>query len=294
MTSLKDAVFKFDSRFIKENYNVAIGNDFIVLDDISDIPFFDYPAKIDVAVASICLKGEIEGAINLRPYRFSVNDFFTTLPGQILQYNKVSSDFSGIHIIMSQHFLDSLKLSIRDTMSVLIYLERNPVVNLNSNELNYLHDYYNMIVKAVLRAQNPCRMEVVKALTVAMFYEMDNFQQLYKNKVVEKSKNEELFDSFYNLVLCHHRESHKVGFYANRLFLTPKYLSALIKEITGKSAFQWINDYVVLEAQSMLMSTNMTIQQISDELNFANQSFFGKYFKQHIGMSPSEYRLKKY
>jgi AraC-like DNA-binding protein len=81
-----------------------------------------------------------------------------------------------------------------------------------------------------------------------------------------------------------------VGFYAKKLCMAPKYLSAVIKEKTGKSAFEWINDYVILEAKSLLKSTNMTIQQISDELNFANQSFFGKYFKRLAGMSPKSYR----
>ena len=74
--------------------------------------------------------------------------------------------------------------------------------------------------------------------------------------------------------------------------MNPKYLSTVIKEISGKSAFEWINNYVILEAKSMLKSTGKTIQQISDELNFANQSFFGKYFKQHVGIPPSEYRIQ--
>ena len=67
-------------------------------------------------------------------------------------------------------------------------------------------------------------------------------------------------------------------------------LSNVIKELTGKSASQWIDDYVVLEAKTLLKSTNLTILQISEELHFANQSFFGKYFKQHTGLSPMRYR----
>ncbi|MDR1673524.1 MAG: helix-turn-helix domain-containing protein, partial [Bacteroidales bacterium] len=77
-----------------------------------------------------------------------------------------------------------------------------------------------------------------------------------------------------------------------KLCLTSKHLSAVIKKTTGKSAFEWINDYVILEAKSLLRATNMTVQQISEELNFANQSFFGKFFKRAVGVSPKEYRQK--
>jgi AraC-like DNA-binding protein len=106
-----------------------------------------------------------------------------------------------------------------------------------------------------------------------------------------ETKMEELFTSFYNLVLLHHRESHEVGFYADKLCLTPKYLSTVIKASTGKTAYEWINDYVILEAKALLKS-DMTVQQISDSLSFPNQSFFGQSFKRHTGMSPSEYRRK--
>ena len=79
-------------------------------------------------------------------------------------------------------------------------------------------------------------------------------------------------------------------FYADKMCLTPKYLSKVIKEKSSKSASEWIDNYVTLEARALLKSTNMTIRQISDELNFPSQSFFGKYFKRHQGMSPKEYR----
>jgi AraC-like DNA-binding protein len=81
-------------------------------------------------------------------------------------------------------------------------------------------------------------------------------------------------------------------FYADRMCFTPKYLSKVIKENSGKSANSWIDDYVILEAKAMLKSTNMTVQQINDELNFPSQSFFGKYFKRIVGVSPKEYKRK--
>lgn len=95
---------------------------------------------------------------------------------------------------------------------------------------------------------------------------------------------------FLSLAKEHYKEQRGVKFYADKLCITPKYLSFLIKERSGKSCNEWIDDYVVLEAKALLKSTNMTIQQIADELNFPSQSFFGKYFKRIVELSPKEYR----
>jgi AraC-like DNA-binding protein len=85
-----------------------------------------------------------------------------------------------------------------------------------------------------------------------------------------------------NLVKENFKEQREVGFYANKLCLTPKYLSKVIRDSSGSSAGEWIDNYVALEAKALLKSTNMTIQQISEELNFPSQSFFGKYFNMYL------------
>ena len=99
-----------------------------------------------------------------------------------------------------------------------------------------------------------------------------------------------LVENFIDCVHKSYKKQRGMEFYADKLSLTPKYLSKLIKDNTGTSALEWIDNYVILEAKAFLKSTNMTIQQISDELNFPSQSFFGKYFKRHVGVSPKEYR----
>jgi AraC-like DNA-binding protein len=83
-----------------------------------------------------------------------------------------------------------------------------------------------------------------------------------------------------------------VLYYADKLCITPKHLSAVVKAVSGHTAGDWIDKYVVLAAKVMLRSSSYTIQEISSDLNFSNQSFFGKYFKQHVGMSPSDFRLQ--
>jgi len=94
------------------------------------------------------------------------------------------------------------------------------------------------------------------------------------------------------LVENHYKEHRGLEFYADKLFITPKHLSKVVKTTSGKPANEWIDEYVVLEAKALLKSTNMTVEQISNELNFPSQSFFGKYFKRVTGMSPREYKGK--
>jgi len=283
----KDAT-KVDLYSLRAQFNKeAIGDDFVIVDDISDVEHFYYPTKIDFAIMNICLKGRVEGSINLKPYIFSENNLFMILPGQIIQYFYKSDDYSGLHIAMSKRFIDNLELNIKDSISALLHLKENPIIYLSTDDMEYLLDYFNILRQTVRRTLNPNRAEVVRLLIMALFY---NFQQIQGKVSVTKSKRDDLFEAFYNLLLAHYKESREVGFYADKLCITPKYLSAVIKEMTGKSAFEWINDYVSLEAKALLKSTNMTIQQISDELSFANQSFFGKYFKRMTGMSPKEYR----
>ena len=290
IAAMNNETTKVDLNSLMAKFNKeAIGEDFVIVDDISDVPLFHYPTKINFAVMNICLKGRVEGSINLKPYSFSENDLFMLLPGQNVQYSYKSDDYSGFNIAMSKRFTDNLELNVKDSISIMLHLKENPVIHLPPDELTNFLDYYKILRKTVRRTHDPNRMEVVRLLILALFY---NFRQIQETVIVTKSKRDDLFEAFYYLLLANYKESREVGFYADKLCLTPKYLSAVITELTGKSAFEWINDYVTLEAKALLKSTNMTIQQISDELNFANQSFFGKYFKRLTGVSPKEYRGK--
>ena len=122
---------------------------------------------------------------------------------------------------------------------------------------------------------NPYRSEMVKHLTMTFFYM--SFSQVH-NKSETKSQMPKvlLVENFLAMAEKHYKTEQEVGFYADKLFLTPKYLSQLIKQNTGKSVNEWIEDYIMLETKALLKLTNMTIHQISDEMNFPSQSFFGK------------------
>ena len=132
---------------------------------------------------------------------------------------------------------------------------------------------------------------MIQHLLNAVFYEINiAFSTQMENNEKSKTRQEEIFEKFMYEVRTHYTKERSVSFYADRLCMTPKYLSSAVKEASGSLAGEWIDQCVILEAKKLLKSSDLTIQQISQELNFANQSFFGKYFKHHTGFSPSEYK----
>lgn len=106
------------------------------------------------------------------------------------------------------------------------------------------------------------------------------------------SRQEDILWKFLTLLKQYHKEERTVNFYADKMCISPKHLSSVIKQMSHKTAHEIIADFVTMTAKRLLKATTMSIQEISDELNFANQSFFGKFFKQNTGQSPSAYRRK--
>jgi AraC-like DNA-binding protein len=270
----------------------SIGNDFFLIDNPVIVPAFDYPFKINMLAIVICTKGYMKGSINLKPYVSQAPCITVLHIGQILQYEHASEDFSGFFIIMSEQFANNLMTNVQERLSLTHAFAHNPYLPLRKEELESMLDYYDLLKRTRRIEDLSVRREMVKHLTLAFYYAL-TYQSHILPGEVQQSKQSVLLERFMNLVWENFREQRDVGFYAEKLCLTPKYLSKIIKDNTGSSASEWIDSHVALEAKALLKSTNMTIQQISDELNFPSQSFFGKYFKRVTGMSPKSYRENK-
>jgi len=264
-----------------------IGDDFILLENPIISATFDFPFMVDIVTTIICIKGTMRGKINLKPFTTSSPGYVIILPDQVLEHEYISDDFSGLFVIMSRNFTNSL--NIEERLPLFLSIRENPFIILTETELNTMVAYYSILQRAVRNQENPYRIKVVKHLIKAFFYSTGyKFHKLANEE--NKSKNEKLVETFLAEVQTYYKEQRGMEFYANKLFLTPKYLSKVIKDSSGITANDWIDSYVVLEAKALLKSTNKTIQQISDTLNFPSQSFFGKYFKRHVGVSPKEYK----
>jgi AraC-like DNA-binding protein len=266
----------------------TIENDIILFEPKHIESMMDYPFKIDVILIIVCLQGTSKGSINLKPYVTQSPCFILLPPNQILQQESISEDFNGLFIVYSQRFANILLSQIQEKFPLFLLTVNNPIIPLDKELLSTTKMYYRIIKHVLGNTENPYRLELVKHLTMSFFYNFGSW--MHNSPEQTQSKQEALVKNFLSLVHTHCKEERGLNFYADKLHITPKHLSKVIKENSNMSAAAWIDNSVVLEARAMLKSTNMTIQQISDELNFPSQSFFGKFFKRIVGMSPKEYR----
>lgn len=281
-----------DIEFIKDLVPMdTIGDEFIIFGDITNMPLFDYPSRTNAVVFAICLKGVAELSINLKNITLRENTFIVIVPDQITQFLNKSDDLSIRCFAMSQRFIEDSVIGSLSIVPLTLHIMDNPCTSLNESELSLLLDYHTFLWSKVKAGPSPYLKKIIQGLLQALCYEVSSiFNKHQPLERPKKTRKEEIFEMFLNEVIQNFKTNRNVAFYAEKLRLTPKHLSSTIKEATGKPAGEWIDSYVILEAKALLKTPNKTIQQIADELNFANQSFFGKYFKQHTGMSPSQYK----
>lgn len=274
--------FVFDENVEMNTYK----NEFTLIES-SKVTHLDYPVKLGFTIGVFCLKGKIKGYSNMRYFEAKASSLIVLITEHTVTIEDLSDDFSGIFIVMSNTFTASL--NIQERLPVFLALQNQPNISLSKNELTSLEDYFKLAKKVLKETDNPYIIKIIQHLTNACFYGFGyNVHHIEQHKM--GTRQEGLVEAFLNTVQKHFKTERNIEFYADKLFVTPKYLSKVIKNHNGLSAKQWIDDYVVWEAKALLKSTNMNVQQISDELNFPSQSFFGKYFKRSVGLSPLEYR----
>ena len=195
-------------------------------------------------------------------------------------------------------------LNYTSTKRVLFLVDRNNLARQTETEFSLFDRTENQQPMSSLYQINRLknkddryRREVVMGLMQGFFFELCNIFNNYAPDasavVKSKSRKEYIFERFYESLVQSYQSERSVKFYADQLCLTPKHLSGVVKEVSGKTVGEWIDELVILEAKALLSSSSMNIQEIADRLNFANQSFFGKYFKHYTGMSPKEYRKSR-
>lgn len=247
------------------------------------------PAFINAIIVGICVRGNASLRINLLPYELEANSIVILLPGTMLESRteNVSSDFLLKFIVFSLDFVNSVEIS-----DLFTRLKRYPVVCVAPGDMAVLLSLYKGILEKYLHKENPYRTEVVRFTLLAAIYDLYSILERNFSPAAGQGTNEDIeFQiKFFDLLYANYREHHKLQFYAQRLFVTSKYLSSKIKLQTNKSASEWINEFIALEAMFMLRSTGLTAQEIAFKLNFYDASTFGKFFRKQTGLTPKKYR----
>lgn len=269
-------------------------HDFLVSDEQHYLRIHDVPMHVDGYLIGICTQGTIQMEINLEVYKGSVHSMIITTPHPVLKVLQTSTDFRCRFIVFSRRFLTANYLNphLLD-MFQFCTAGAIPVVHLRPEEAEQLQAQFVYIWERFRKTGHPFRKEITGNLLMALLYDFEAAYQTHFRTVQKKmSRKEELNLKFHELLFRHFRQEHGVRFYADKLFVTPKYLTEIVKEVTGRSAGEWVDAALAVEAQALLQNPELSIQQVANTLNFPDQSSFGKFFKKQVGTAPLAYRKK--
>jgi len=278
---------------------VGIGKDFCMMNVCYDgniIHVMEYPCRFDGLLLLYCISGHVKLSVNLNEYEVSSNHLVITTPGKILKVAEMpeKQDLKYIMIAMSPEFASELRIDMKPLINDGVALMETPVIGLEEDNVKLMSQYLSLmadVTKMKGNYQNDALRSLMSSMlcTIAGIWS-EKIEEARKTSPQSTSRSRMIFEQFIRLVSEYHTRYRNVGFYADKLCLTPKYLSKLIKTASGKSAPEWIDAYVILEAKNLLKYSDITIKEIVYRLNFPNQSVFYKFFKARTGMTPSEYR----
>ncbi|MDR1402611.1 MAG: helix-turn-helix domain-containing protein [Tannerellaceae bacterium] len=252
------------------------------------------PVRLNATLMLLVLKGACNISLNYVPYTLKTNSFAVIIPSHLFQISGMDDDFKAKLLIVGKSFSDEISMIKRGpSVSNYMLLRENPTAEFKPEETKHLEKTIELLQEKIRLRAHFFHKEVLQNAFIAFALELANIMVVRKKVDLVHptlSQKEELLNNFLQLLSEHVKEQHAVTFYAGKLFVTPQYLSLLLKELTGKSAIKWVNNALVAEAKLLLKTPRYTIQQIADSLNFSDQSTFGKFFKRLTGMSPMQYR----
>lgn len=256
-------------------------------DKINKVLPYHTPVFLEEARIGLIRKGECDYIVNLTPHKFKAGTLAFLNRGSIIQIEQVSDDFEMAGIGLSDFLLTSSYSKHQDIPLMNQYSEL--FVSVEPNEMEVV-EHLLLAVWEMMHQKDYSRDSVGNIFIALLHYinHLNNNQQHLPHPPLRHSR--EVFTQFIQLVNQHCHHQRKLTFYANNLYISERYLSTLIKQESGKTAKEWIDKAVMTDAQVLLKHTDKTIAEISNELNFANPSFFCKFFRRVTDLSPQSYR----
>ena len=269
----------------------------IAANSASEMEIFRFPSRLNALIIGVGTEGETSLTSNLQEFRLKKDSLFIFSLKHILQVQS-NNRFKAHLIVIAPDFLKRINIDTKRMMPLFLQFGSLPCMELTHAESQSLRSFISMVEQELKGSETDFSSEIIGGLIAATIYKVGDILTHYLTEHPEvdspiHNRAEEYFRQFTELLGEHYKHERSVGFYARQLCITPKYLTTLIKRISGKSVSEWIDNYVILEAKTLLKYSNMSVQEIAYYLNFPNQSFFGSYFKRNAGMSPSQYKAKK-
>ena len=261
------------------------------IEDFEFLSLNNGPIRINTIIIAFCTAGHVKFSLGVKPVEMSKNMLVVIHPDQIVETTEISPDFKVGFIVLQRNFFEIQNDYMKAITLHNFFLEHAVFLFSEENMQEYMV-MYGLMKKKIEERDNIYRMQIIQNFCHIMFYNISNvfYHSNMSKSEKKKSNSTEIYERFIKCVEMNYRTEHSVQYYADVLCLSPKYMSSVVYEVTGKHASEWIQEFIMLEAKALLKSTKMSLQEINDILNFPSQSHFGRFFKRYSGFSPREYR----
>ena len=289
---------------LPRTHKYEVGNGLLLCqlseETLADNPpdILSHPIRMDCYCCFFCIRGEYRLEINLKQYHIKPNTLFVNIPGNILKSGEpeVREGTSILLVLISKDLMHNVRIDFNKVFQESLRVMDSPCIELNPEQLDLARQYLYLAQKIVDSDLSRKEEEISGLLSSLTNFLLDiwsrNISAAEMHNTIDKSslRLKTVLDRFLSLASANYARERGMAFYAEKMNLTPKYLSKLVRQASGRSAPEWIDEFVILDAKNMLRYSDKTIKEIVYQLNFPNQSVFYKFFKAHTGMTPSEYR----
>ncbi len=268
-----------------------VDNDILLLDQLNTAPFPREPRRLNFILLFLCTKGGASFQLDGKDCCVNEGDLLVVSERHVIDRLDMLNNLSGLCMMVTVPFYNEIIRNVGDISALFLFAHNNPVFALSKRDQKVFNEYFYVIQSKMTELGNRFRRDLVRTLMLALFYDLSNLIYHYQmDGDTRKSRCDIIFTQFIKLVEENSKVQRRVGWYAKELRITPKYLSEMVKLASKHSPNEWIDNYVTSEIRVLLKHSNLNIKEIAEEMNFPNQSFLGKFFKEHVGMSPTEYR----
>lgn len=286
-------------QMVSSGISLGVGDDFFIsrLQERLQYTYLQYPFRVDCYLAAYCVEGSVDCSVNLTDYHLTTGTLLLITPGNIIritQPDELDQNLRVTLICVSASYISNIGINPSKVLVEAVEVLRDPCIHLSDDEAEMLHKYVNLALD-ITKTNSQFVKESIGGLVSSVFYQFAGFLANSKRredmeKPVRTTRQRQMLEQFMKLAINDHAREHLVGYYADKMCVTPKYLSKIVKETSGRSVPDWLSELLILDAKNMLRHTDMTIKEISARLNFPSQSFFFRFFKNHTGLTPTQYR----
>lgn len=274
----------------KLSHKEFIESDIILFDELKKVPRLNEARRTTFILVALCTHGTARYYVDTVEHEVRQNDIIIISERHVINDCWMSDDIEGVAVMLSANFYYDVVRNVKEISQLFLFSRSHPVISLGDLQVDVFVEYFKLLKKKVA-INNHYRRNVCSALVLAMFYDLNNVvYDLEHTDSRRQSRADFIFTEFIRMVEENYKHERKVSWYAEQQCISSKYLSEAVKQVSKRTPNEWIDSYVTLEARVLLKNSSKNIKEIAMELNFPNQSFLGKFFKEHVGMSPSEYR----